>query len=97
MRPRLTEEEIAESSILRSQHENSCTQYEYGRKSICSAVNHELAAKIVLGVATIHLNQTSDKFREFFDAKLNEFYSDAPTKLEAARYALSIAVGAICR
>jgi hypothetical protein len=49
-------------------------------------------AKILLGVAAIHLNQTSDKFREFFDAKLNEFYGDAPLRLETARYGLSIAV-----
>jgi hypothetical protein len=49
-------------------------------------------AKILLGVAAIYLNQTSDKFREFFDSKLSEVYSDAPLKLEAARYGLGIAV-----
>jgi hypothetical protein len=49
-------------------------------------------AKILLGVAAIHLHQSSEVFRKSFEARLSEFYSDSPLKLEAAKNGLGIAV-----
>ena len=61
-------------------------------ESVRDQKKRENHAKIVLGVAIIHQCQTSEASAAKFKGLLEEFYADAPERLKAAMYGLTLAV-----